>query len=626
MWLPVIRVGNHIQVGVLLNELLAIAVWRFIPIEFGHLALVVDQHLAQGQVSSWDPGFTACFICGSKEHAFRNCPKRSSPMKGKGTKGKGTGFYTGDVYMIQPASSESEHNSPDPRTYVPDQAHPESLDDAALLHVSGDPETLGFGVIDSGATETVGSLPALEFLTQARYEMHQLQESVEVAAVPAKRFKFGNGTRDTSSSCVLIPQRLGNTSLKLQIYTLDCEGVPILVGMKSLRRLRAVIDFSKCLAIFVAVDPALAVPLRRSQTGHLLLDLRQDWTQQGFRLDNVPSSFLSECPKDEETFMASVYVCSEEEQPRSMPQECLDTPHVELHHESAALSVEQQPGMRASLGALASLVALHFHGHGSRPNSDSRLIGASLGNLSQSETQGQNKDQIPASGPGLGESGVRGPAGSAGGQSVQRSTCGSSSRTGLSFGIHGFAMWRACKNCGLRLLYVPRAGCHGVHRKAGPLSKDTVEAVKTFPQEQLQDRRISRAISTQAFGEGAPASGNDGSHYGQSTSASNPILDRSTCSVLNPAFTPNPRNYADLRNPCSNRIHGTGIYTSIYGRAKWPRGCRAGLPTVDLTMSDVPGWKARRDAPAAEILEFQSRTESQLKDADVLMSNSVKIF
>ena len=54
MWLSIIRVDNHVQVGMLLNELLAFAVWRFIPIEFGHLAMVVDQHLAQGQVSSWD--------------------------------------------------------------------------------------------------------------------------------------------------------------------------------------------------------------------------------------------------------------------------------------------------------------------------------------------------------------------------------------------------------------------------------------------------------------------------------------------------------------------------------------------------------------------------------------------
>ena len=66
--------------------------------------------------------------------------------------------------------------------------------------------------------------------------MYQLQETTEVAAVPAKRFKLGNGTHDTRFSCVLIPQRLGSTSLKLQIYTLDCEGVAILVlvGMKSL--------------------------------------------------------------------------------------------------------------------------------------------------------------------------------------------------------------------------------------------------------------------------------------------------------------------------------------------------------------------------------------------------------
>ena len=113
---------------------------------------------------------------------------------------------------------------------IPDLPEESAVQDAVLLQTSPDPENAGFGIINCGATETVGSLPALEALMLARFRLSGHSEEVEVSTAPAKRFKFGNGTHSLSSSCVLVPQSVGDMQLKLQLYTLDCEGVPILIG------------------------------------------------------------------------------------------------------------------------------------------------------------------------------------------------------------------------------------------------------------------------------------------------------------------------------------------------------------------------------------------------------------
>ena len=136
-------------------------------------------------------------------------------------------------------------------------------------------ELAGYAVIDSGATETVCSLPALEALVQLKEAQDGKPVGLEVTQEPVKRFKFGNGEHAYASSYVLLDQMLGERRIQLGMFTLDVEGVPVLLGMKTLRRLKAIIDFDRCLVVFAAVNPHLAIGLRRSRTGHLLFQLRQ---------------------------------------------------------------------------------------------------------------------------------------------------------------------------------------------------------------------------------------------------------------------------------------------------------------------------------------------------------------
>ncbi|CAE7778343.1 unnamed protein product [Symbiodinium microadriaticum] len=283
-----------------------------------------------------DPSFTGCFVCGAKDHSWRSCPKRSGSGKG-GSKGKGArSFFSEGVFMIQseedrvtaegevPAypdvtliknlegdltpevanlgtprtmwdfrwDSSSSHQFQEPVT----PAQLDGIDISSALVVtsheiggafasgSGDSHQRGHAVIDSGATETVGSLPAIEDLMRYRFEVSGNPDSFAISDTPPRRFRFGNGSVGFSLSHVLIPQDLGDCRVDLGVYSLDVEKVPILIGIRTLRSLRTVLDCSQAVAVFAALDATVGVRLRRSASGHLLLDLSKNWLQDSFSI------------------------------------------------------------------------------------------------------------------------------------------------------------------------------------------------------------------------------------------------------------------------------------------------------------------------------------------------------
>ena len=71
-------------------------------------------------------------------------------------------------------------------------------------------------------------------------------------------------------------QSLGAHTIALGIYTLAAQNVPILIGSKTFAKLGAVLDTQLGVMVLKAVDHDLIVPLRRSTTGHLLIDLRSN--------------------------------------------------------------------------------------------------------------------------------------------------------------------------------------------------------------------------------------------------------------------------------------------------------------------------------------------------------------
>ncbi|CAE7207895.1 GIP [Symbiodinium sp. CCMP2592] len=242
------------------------------------------------------PGYSGCFICGSKDHDFRTCPKRQG--KGKGPRPGGVHFMEASVFTV---TAEPLDDDPGEVPTFMSQDEREGL------------ELTGFAVLDTGATETVGSLPAVEQLMKARHQHLGVAEQVQVVDQPPKRFKFGNGEYAYSASYILLPQQLGDHEIQLGIFTLDVTGVPLLVGIRTLRRLGAVLDLSKFVIVFTSVNMHRAIPLRRSPSGHALLDLRGDWLSGGCLVADLGKD-LSCSPPLEENFLESAYMLSDEQQ------------------------------------------------------------------------------------------------------------------------------------------------------------------------------------------------------------------------------------------------------------------------------------------------------------------------
>ena len=163
--------------------------------------------------------YTGCFICGGKDHDFRRCPKRGQ--------GKGAAHFVSansGIYMVHDADLDATDDAAhDMKAMqdVPVYAAASPVAENQLLcymHVGhGDPEAgrsegiipeealsvagqlcPGFAVVDSGATETVGSLDALEAVVSMRRRQCGL-ENVQVFPEAQRNFRFGNGQQQLES-------------------------------------------------------------------------------------------------------------------------------------------------------------------------------------------------------------------------------------------------------------------------------------------------------------------------------------------------------------------------------------------------------------------------------------------
>eukprot|EP00435_Cladocopium_sp_Y103_P065930 s567_g28.t1 len=233
------------------------------------MSLPASTFSAQGDVMAAN-GNVGCFICGDRGHGFRQCPKRNNTGSPSSHQNKGTKKGTFWVEAVTPSSLAFVGMVTSSTTRILD--------------------TTGYGVLDLGATETVGSLEALEGLMALRHLQAGEDEEIQVFTGPTvnKPFRFGNGGIKFSESYVLIPQRLGEARVMLGLYTIDANKVPILIGMKTLEKLGAIIDVQGQCMVLANVAPDFKIPLGKSHAGHLLVDLTSDWLSVGQPLKAQP--------------------------------------------------------------------------------------------------------------------------------------------------------------------------------------------------------------------------------------------------------------------------------------------------------------------------------------------------
>eukprot|EP00435_Cladocopium_sp_Y103_P071399 s167_g37.t1 len=133
----------------------------------------------------------------------------------------------------------------------------------------------GKGVIDCGATATLGSIDAVEAVMANNKRDHGHDKTwVDPSACPT--FKFGNNGVKSCISTVDVGVTLGQKSGSLKIHVHDVPQQPILISVKSLRQLGAVVDFEKNEILYKRVCKHSVVPLETAKNGHLLMPLCGD--------------------------------------------------------------------------------------------------------------------------------------------------------------------------------------------------------------------------------------------------------------------------------------------------------------------------------------------------------------
>ncbi len=130
----------------------------------------------------------------------------------------------------------------------------------------------GKAVIDCGATDSIGSAPAVEVAMNRNSDKQKIKIDYE----RKKNFIFGNANRQKTISHVTLPVKAGIKAGAFGLHVLDVDGVPMLASIKTLVSLGAIIDFKNGLAIFSEIDAERVVVLERASSGHLLLDVSGD--------------------------------------------------------------------------------------------------------------------------------------------------------------------------------------------------------------------------------------------------------------------------------------------------------------------------------------------------------------
>lgn len=199
--------------------------------------MVVQQHYFGNQARNPkpsvidNPNYTGCFVCGEKTHDFRSCPDRGRSSASTSAKSKMVCMVQAVEDQVPPGSSADPTFMSQPSTI---QSLPATQDVQRMVLAAGDPSDpnrLVYAVIDTGATETVGSLDAIEFILSRRFAAFG-HEEVGVDPKRVKRFKFGNAQERWAESYLLLPQTIQGTATSLGVYTLDVPNVPILLGIK----------------------------------------------------------------------------------------------------------------------------------------------------------------------------------------------------------------------------------------------------------------------------------------------------------------------------------------------------------------------------------------------------------
>ena len=209
-----------------------------------------------------------CFRCGGN-HKIANCPDKMAP-KGNDNKVEAAPFvcYAKDEEAL--ATSENTLTT-----------------EEAVLQ--------GYGIIDGGATKTLGSVHALEAVAAENYRKHQDDRIIDIDPSLKPTFGFGNSSRNTCVSTAKLRINAGDQAGVLQVHALEEGQGPVLLSISTLRALGAIIDFEEDLVVFRRLDDRRMIQATRSQSGHQLLPLTENLYSKSVQCHSAVPSLRSFC-------------------------------------------------------------------------------------------------------------------------------------------------------------------------------------------------------------------------------------------------------------------------------------------------------------------------------------------
>ena len=214
-----------------------------------------------------------CFKCGGP-HKIAECPDRHGP---KAAEAK----HAEDEQA--PFVCYSEETEKEQLCYMGDVKDPKLMTTSEAIQA-------GYGIVDGGATRTLGSVHALEAVMEQNLKNHQESRVLKVDPNNTPSFGFGNSSRDTCCSTATMGITANSRPGELTIHALDKGEGPILLSISMLRRLGAVIDFENDMIVFRHINAKKIIKAERSVAGHQLLPLSKDlYTNSVDSAQPVPS-------------------------------------------------------------------------------------------------------------------------------------------------------------------------------------------------------------------------------------------------------------------------------------------------------------------------------------------------
>lgn len=230
-----------------------------------------------------------CFKCGAYGHKARSCPKNETAKIAEEMHEEAEfTYHTEEIYTTDESYVLDEEETPaedEYKTWKSFESGEENIFTAhEFLITTEQAIQQGKAVVDGGATKTMASLHALEKLAQANQHLHGSHGLSRVDEKERPIFGFGNSQKSQCVSTCHMKVPTKEHPMQLKVHVLEQGQAPVLLSIDTLRRMGAIIDFAADEVVFQKVNPQRLIRMERSQAGHQLLPLAEDFLSAGEQL------------------------------------------------------------------------------------------------------------------------------------------------------------------------------------------------------------------------------------------------------------------------------------------------------------------------------------------------------